>query len=222
MKPDTLHILAVADYPTLYDEGKLITKLYDQVDCIVSCGDLPFEYLADLNKAYDAPVFFIRGNHDIRTDAPVPDGCTDIHMKLQQFKGITIIGLEGSRWYNGGRYQYSEAQMGQMVRSLKGALKRHKPLDIVIAHAPPRHIHDAEDQCHQGFEAYLKLIKRHNPAFFLHGHIHRQFTASRERITDTGSTRVINCCGHYYIEYQVKKKVHETAFQSFEETQHAE
>ena len=33
-------------------------------------------------------------------------------------------------------------------------------MDIIITHAPPRHIHDAEDQCHRGFESFQHLIDR--------------------------------------------------------------
>ena len=34
------------------------------VDLIVACGDLPFEYLAHLTTALDAPLVFVPGNHD--------------------------------------------------------------------------------------------------------------------------------------------------------------
>jgi len=214
--PEAVHILAVSDYPTLYEDGKIKTDLAEEVDCIVSCGDLPFEYLDELNKAFDAPVYFVRGNHDIRTDTPIPDGCVDIHMKLQQFKGLNILGLAGSHWYNGGPNQYTDSQMRHIVRKMKGTIRRNLPLDIIITHAPPRNIHDGEDLCHRGFEAYRRLIARYTPAYLFHGHIHQHFPADDDRITSFGETKVINCCGYFLMEYAAKNRTPANEVESFE------
>jgi Icc-related predicted phosphoesterase len=75
-----------------------------------------------------------------------------------------------------------------------------KGVDIVITHAPPRHIHDAEDPCHQGFECYVKFINRFVPRYFVHGHIHAHFSDDSQRITLVGETRVVNTFAHYQFE----------------------
>lgn len=170
------------------------------VDLIVSCGDLPPEYLAGLVRAGTAPLFYVRGNHDIRYDAAPPRGCTDIHLRTMRVDGLNILGIEGSRWYNGGPHQYTEAEMRWRLFLLRPTLWWRRGVDIVVTHAPPRFIHDAEDPCHRGFRTYLRFIERYRPMVFLHGHIHRQFTSFAERVTRVGDTRVINCYGHTVID----------------------
>lgn len=195
-----MKILAVADYPILFQNNQIKTEGFTQVDLILSCGDLPLEYLSALSSAFDAPLYFVKGNHDIRVDAVTPDGCKDIHAKLVQFKGINILGLEGCRWYNGGPHQYKEEQMRRIVSRLKGELRRRGGIDIIITHAAPRYIHDGEDQCHQGFKCFRSLIRKYKPLYFLHGHIHDNFPDPSGRITRMQNTSIVNCCGYYYIE----------------------
>ena len=61
-----MKLLAVSDVvePSLhkdFDRAK-----FPDVDLIVSCGDLPPEYLSFLATAFDAPMVYVKGNHDIR------------------------------------------------------------------------------------------------------------------------------------------------------------
>jgi Icc-related predicted phosphoesterase len=95
--------------------------------------------------------------------------------------------------------------MQRMVRDLGSRIRRRKrPLDIVITHAPPRGIHDAEDLCHQGFEAFRWLIQKFNPRFFIHGHIHRPFDSDADRVTVVNRTRVINAYGHHLLSIRTE------------------
>jgi len=185
-----VRILAVSDFAAPAPQAG--------VDLILSCGDLPPERLAELRRTLDAPVYFVRGNHDLRLRAEDPEGCVNLHGRLVSYRGVRIAGFEGSRWYNGGPFQYTEAQMRQLTRRLRRAPRAG--VDIVIAHAPPRHIHDREDPCHQGFEAFGRLIARYSPAYFLHGHVHAAFSQPGERVTAVGGTRVVNCSGCYLFE----------------------
>ena len=197
-----MKILAVSDFVEPLQCNRSHSGKFSDVELIVSCGDLPPDYLSTLSKAFNAPLYYIRGNHDIRYDSSSPQGCIDIHAHVVPFAALTILGLQGSHWYNGGPLQYTEAQMRQMIRYLRPQLRRYKPLDIVVTHAPPRHIHDAEDPCHMGFQSYRRLIDRYRPRYFLHGHIHRRFTDPSNRITQIGRTRVINCSGYYLLEVE--------------------
>lgn len=170
------------------------------IDIIVGCGDLPPEYLSSLRNFYDAPLIYVLGNHDIRHKTTHPVGCTNIDRKLFRTNGISAVGFSGSRWYNGGYFQYSEKQMSHFVKKMRFTLWRNSGVDIIITHAPPRYIHDAEDLCHRGFRIFRWFIEKYKPRYFLHGHIHAHFETDQERITKVGSTSIINCYGYYVLE----------------------
>jgi Icc-related predicted phosphoesterase len=196
-----MKILAVSDFIEPLSSDLLKGNIFSDVQLIISCGDLPPDYLSALSKAFSAPLYYIRGNHDIRYESSPPKNCYDIHAQVVSFGKLSILGLEGSHWYNGRSLQYSEAQMRQIVRFLRPRLRRQRNLDMVITHAPPRHIHDGEDPCHRGFQVFRRLIDRYQPKYFLHGHIHRRFDDPESRVTRIGRTRVINCSGYYLFEY---------------------
>ena len=195
-----MKILTVSDReePWLFaKENELLLK---GIDLILSCGDLAPEYLSRLSFRTGAPLYFIKGNHDIRYASSPPAGCVDVHAKIVRFHSYNILGLEGSRWYNGGPNQYTEAHMRRTLWLLRPSLWRNKGVDIVISHAPPRHIHDAEDQCHRGFKSFHWLVRKYAPKYFIHGHIHRTFNSPAERITMLKGTRVVNTFGYYLFE----------------------
>ncbi len=195
-----MRVLCVSDIVLPQLERDFDPDRLGSIDLVISCGDLPPEYLRFLRGAIDAPLYYVRGNHDIRYgDAPVM-GCTNLHGRIVRHGRIKLLGLEGSRWYNGGPVQYTEGQMQRLVWLLRPRLWVHKGVDLIVTHAPPRHIHDAEDLCHRGFKVYRKLIQWCNPRFFLHGHIHASFTDDAHRSTLVGRTQIINCFGHYLLE----------------------
>ena len=196
-----MKILAVSDFIEPLSSDLLRGNIFSDVQLIISCGDLPPDYLSALSRAFAAPLYYVKGNHDLRYESSPPKNGFDIHAQLVPFGDLTILGLEGSHWYNGRPLQYTEAQMRQIVRFLRPRLRRSKHLDMVVAHAPPRCIHDTDDPCHRGFQVFRRLINRYQPKYFLHGHIHRRFDEPEQRITRIGRTRVINCSGCYLFEY---------------------
>jgi Icc-related predicted phosphoesterase len=127
-------------------------------------------------------------------------GCTSVDRRLIILGGKKVVGFSGSRWYNGNINQYTEEQMGGFIRKLRFTLWRNKGLDVVLTHAPPRHIHDAEDLCHRGFRSFRGFIDKYRPRHFLHGHIHALFHSEEERRTSLDSTQVINCYGYHLLE----------------------
>jgi Icc-related predicted phosphoesterase len=197
----SMKILAVSDFIEPLHCNLLENSALSDVQLIVSCGDLPPDYLSALSKAFAAPLYYIRGNHDNRYESSPPKNCFNIHAQVVSFGDLSILGLEGSHWYNGRPLQYTEAEMRQIIRFLRPRLRRQRTIDMVITHAPPRHIHDAEDPCHRGFQVFRRLIDRYRPKYFLHGHIHRRFDDPGQRITRIAQTRVINCSGYYVFEY---------------------
>jgi len=175
---------------------------FADIDLIFSCGDLPPEYLSRLVHYLKAPLYYVRGNHDIRYNDKPPEGGNDLHGRLERFQGLNILGLEGSHWYNGGPHQYTERQMRSIIRRLRPTLWWRGGVDVVVTHAPPRHVHDAEDPCHRGFECFRRLINKYHPGYFLHGHIHTNFSNSADRVTTVNSTKVVNAYGYYLLEIE--------------------
>ena len=172
------------------------------VDLILACGDLPPEYLNRLTTIFQTPLYYVLGNHDIRDYSTLLYGCTDLNARLVNYKGINLLGLEGSRWYNGGAHQYTESQMWVNLLKLKPRIWWGGGIDIIITHAPPRFINDAEDPCHKGFRSFHGLIRRYRPAYFIHGHIHKLFTDPSERITVDSDTKVVNTYGYHLLEIE--------------------
>ncbi|MBW1636136.1 MAG: metallophosphoesterase [Deltaproteobacteria bacterium] len=196
-----MNILIVADTVTekLLDQNKGGPFLQD-ISLILSCGDLPPEYLSSLTFRYDVPLLFILGNHDLRYTSSPPAACRNIHQQLVSFDNLKIVGFSGSRWYNGGVNQYTESQMSRFIAKMRFTLWRNGTPDLILSHAPPRHINDAEDLCHRGFRGFRKFIDKYSPPYFLHGHIHTLFKNNSERITTVNSTQVINCYGFYVLK----------------------
>jgi hypothetical protein len=234
-----MKILAVSDTIDKSLYPKVDHHKFPHLDLIISCGDLPPEYLSFLSSAFQVPLCYVRGNHDIRYDSKPPVGCVDMHCRLERFGGVKILGIEGSMWYNGGPNQYTESQMKKILRGLWWKIWWHKGVDMVITHAPPRHIHDAEDLCHRGFSCFRQLVNRYCPRYFLHGHIHHQFEDPAHRITMENQTKIINVCGAYIfdikqnefseeisfykkIKQSIKKSPEEDKVKSFREIQQTE
>ena len=197
-----MRILTVSDRvePVLSDREA--PSRFPGVELILSCGDLPPEYLSFLRGIFGVPLYYVLGNHDIRYESTRPLGCMDLHAKLVRFQGIRLLGLEGSRWYNGGPQQYSEREMKRIIWGLRPKLWIGKGLDIILTHAPPRHIHDEEDQCHRGFRSFRWLVDKYSPRYFIHGHTHALFTDPSERITTLNQTKVINSYGYFIFDIE--------------------
>jgi Icc-related predicted phosphoesterase len=197
-----MKILTVSDRVEPVLTTEFDPERFARIDLILSCGDLPPEYLSFLADALHAPCFYVKGNHDIRYESKPPKGCTDLHAKLVRFQGIRLLGLEGSRWYNGGPQQYSERDMKRIIWGLRPKLWIGKGLDIILTHAPPRHIHDEEDLCHRGFRSFRWLVEKYSPRYFIHGHTHALFTDPSERITTVNQTKVINSYGYFIFDIE--------------------
>ena len=205
MNAPRMKILTISDRvePILYNQFE--PDRFADIDLILACGDLPPEYLSFIRARLNAPLFFVRGNHDIRHDAKPPDGCLNIDNRIARHQGLNILGLEGSHWYNGGPHQYTEIEMRRKIMRLRPLIWWKGGVDIVITHAPPRHVHDGPDRCHRGFESFHWLIQKYTPMYFIHGHIHADFTDPAQRMTVMSQTRVVNTYGFFMIEIDNEK-----------------
>jgi uncharacterized protein len=74
----TVKILAISDVvePVLY--GASLSSYTDGVEAVISCGDLPFEYLEYVITFSGAPLYYVRGNHDPDEEKGVPAGCISL------------------------------------------------------------------------------------------------------------------------------------------------
>src|SRR5438093_2983758 len=104
-------ILAVADEVDELLYGDRLPTL--KPDLVLSCGDLPFDYLEYLVSRMDVPLLYVPGNHDpslrppdttwtplraidLERPAPGPQGCVNIDGRLLEVRGLRIAGLGGS------------------------------------------------------------------------------------------------------------------------------
>jgi hypothetical protein len=185
---------------------------FHDVDVILSCGDLPLDYMEYLvTRIGKGTLFYVNGNHvqkqvlqtngTFKTEA---EGCINIHRRIVNHKGLLIGGLEGSMEYNQGPHQYSELHMRALARMMGPALlynrlRYGRDVDIMISHAAPRGIHDEPDRCHRGFRTFLRFMRRHRPLYWLHGHIHI-YRPDTVRVTRYLDTTVVNAFEYQLIE----------------------
>lgn len=196
-----IKILFISDEasPALWDYFE--PSRLEGIDLIISCGDLPPQYLSFLATFFVGPVLYIYGNHDdCYLDTP-PDGCTCIDGQVYEFEGIRIAGLGGSMRYRHGNFQYTERQMLFRTMKLQYQICRHRGLDILISHAPAYGINDGEDLPHMGFRCFHRLLEKYRPRYFVHGHMHFSYNHSQKRISMYQDTTIINACERYVLEY---------------------
>ena len=204
-----MKILTISDEecPALWDyytPGKL-----DDYDLILSCGDLNAKYLSFLVTMAKCPVLYVPGNHDVTYHLSPPEGCDCIDDHLVTFNGVRILGLGGCRKYHPGPHQYTENQMRLRIAKLRWKLWRAGGVDIVVTHAPPEGLGDADDIAHWGFTALRELIDRYQPKYLVHGHVHISYGYNIPREIDHNGTKVINAYERYVIEIpegQYKRK----------------
>jgi Icc-related predicted phosphoesterase len=195
-------ILAVSD--------EVVDRLYNtrilqncrDIELILGCGDLPYEYLEFLVTVLNVPLLYVPGNHDpqYREDnsATRAEGCVNLDRHLVQVKGLSLAGLGGSIRYTPGHpNQYSQPEMyGRVISILPEVIwnrfRTGKGLDIIIAHSPARGIHDDSDPAHTGFSAFLDIIRVFKPRYFLHGHTLVYKGNLLPTVTQVGRTTVIN------------------------------
>jgi hypothetical protein len=208
-------VLAVADE---VDEAFYGDKLISlRPELVLSCGDLPFDYLEYLVSRLDVPLLYVPGNHDpslrpadttwtpLQAETPAlgPQGCQNIDGRLVEVQGLRIAGLGGSLRYRRGANQYSQAEMRRRALNLElwirlKRVRRGRKLDILVTHAPPFGIAQAQDAAHTGFVALVRLIRTFQPILAVHGHVHPYGRTQPEQLI--GATRIVNAVPARLIE----------------------
>jgi len=167
---------------------------------IISCGDLKPQYLSFLVTMTHVPLLYVHGNHDGRYEKTPPEGCDCIEDKLIVYKGLRILGLGGSQLYSGDPHQYTESEMRWRIFKLWWKIHKHKGVDVVVSHAAPAGVGDADDYAHRGFESFLKFIDKYHPKYWIHGHVHMNYGVDMVRVNSYNGTKVINAYERYVLE----------------------
>ena len=70
-----MKILVVSDIESNYIWDFFDKANFEDVDCVISCGDLKASYLSFLVTMLAVPVFYVHGNHDTQYLEKPPEGC---------------------------------------------------------------------------------------------------------------------------------------------------
>jgi predicted phosphodiesterase len=197
-----VRLLAIADEVAEPLWGSALEEL--RPDVIVSCGDLPFEYLENLVSRSNKPLLYVPGNHDpdLRRQErfqlpppldlpPGPAGCVSVDGRVEEAAGLRIAGLGGSVRYRPGPNQYTQRQMMARARRLAFRVWRTRvQVDVLITHSPPAGHGDSEDAPHHGFTALEWLVRRLSPRYLIHGHVN--VYGPRRAVPPIGRTEIVN------------------------------
>ncbi|HUE97761.1 MAG TPA: metallophosphoesterase [Anaerolineales bacterium] len=205
-----MKILAVSD--------EVVERLYSlcssghfrEIELILGCGDLPYQYLENLLTFLNIPLFYVPGNHDPNYNPENAlahvEGGSNLDLKLIRFKKFLIGGFGGSVLYRpDGTNQHSQTEaylraFRMLPRLLLNKVNYGRSLDILITHSPPLGIHDEETQSHQGLKAINWLIRVAKPRYHFHGHTHFQRRNLSPSETIHGLTKIVNVFPYKIIE----------------------
>ena len=196
-----MKVLVVADeesryYYDYYKPGRL-----DDIELIISCGDLSRTYLEFLVTLGNCPLLYVCGNHDDTFADHPPEGCVCIEDTVFLYRGLRFAGLGGSyRYRPDGIYMYTEKQMARRIRKLWWKIRKNKGIDVLVTHAPAFGLGDLDTLPHRGFRCFLKFLKKYRPRYMLHGHVHRNYGFKIPVTQKYLGTTIINACGAYLLD----------------------
>ena len=195
-----MRILAIADV----EDDLLVARLEHaergRYDLVVSCGDLSAGYLDCVATLANAPLAYVRGNHDVRYEDDPHLGGTNLDGRIEEFGGLRFAGLEGSLDYREGIVGYNQAQMRRRVVALGLRAALTGGIDVLVTHAPARGHGDLPDPPHQGFDAFNGLLDWVHPRLMLHGHVHLNYGVIERERTHPSGTRLVNAYGWHEVE----------------------
>lgn len=201
-----MRILAIADIESKYLWDYYEKSKLENIDLILSAGDLSATYLEFLATMAKCPVLYVHGNHDTGYQKKPPEGCVCVDDSYYVYKGVRILGLGGSMCYNYGAFQYTEKEMSHRIFKLGPKLFFNRGFDILLTHSPAKGIHDGEDLPHQGFNCLRKLLIRYKPELFIHGHVHMNYGRGFKREDTFMETKVINAFERHIIDIDFKNE----------------
>lgn len=195
-----MRILAIADAEDDVLASQLSGKSLGRFDLVVSCGDLGPAYLDFVATMANAPLAYVRGNHDVGYDDDFAMGGINLDGRIEQIGGLRFAGLEGSLDYREGIVGYSQGEMSRKAAKLGLRAALTGGIDVLVTHAPAKGYGDLPDGPHQGFDAFNGLLNWVHPKLMLHGHVHLDYgMIARERVHQSGA-RLVNAFRWHVIE----------------------
>ncbi|MBR4949530.1 MAG: metallophosphoesterase, partial [Clostridia bacterium] len=190
----TMKILVISDV-----ESKLLLDHYEEnhledIELILSAGDLSYSYLQDVKSNIKAPLYFVKGNH-YEFKLKLFDR-EFIEWKCLEFKGIRIAGI-GCCIHD---EIVSEEEMEKLLDKLYKKIKKKNGVDIVVSHFPLMDYGDGSDGTHKGYSAIKDFIIKIKPKYFIYGHNHLNY-GRNERIEYLEDTILINAYEKYVFDY---------------------
>lgn len=170
-------------------DDKLELGTLHQPDFVLFLGDVPRHVIQDVDERFTCPKFGVLGNHD---GLDYFDGTSvlNLHGNVVQADGITFAGFGGSPRYNEWKddVQFTEDEA-------RAFFDQVGYVDVFLAHSNAKGIGTVREErvienplddfmyrqrrtgvgtAHDGFQAVTDYIERAQPAYFLHGHIHKE------------------------------------------------
>jgi hypothetical protein len=185
--------------PTLTDARN--REAMGSIDLILGCGDLDFDELAYVADSFNAPMVYVRGNHDSELKWGDAAGYCPVPMPSSAVTKRAGLAIGGLSWPVMHGRECARSERGAWTQALGMAvrrIRRAEPL-IVISHVPPAGAGDVPtDAYHRGFKGYAWLLRRLEPRLWLHGHT--PLASTSEWHVLAGSTEVVNVTGAVLIE----------------------
>ena len=212
-----IKILSLSDEVDALIYSPRVGVLFQDVDVVIGCGDLPGEYLDYVVCHINKPLYYVEGNHvqvDNEGKALVGSnlhGGLDLHHKVKRYpiqgKQLLLAGVAGSLEYHGGPYHFSQTAMWLHVFRLLPGLWHNRVrygryLDLFVTHAPPWGIHDQPDLPHRGIKAFHWFDRVFQPRYHIHGHIHYYHPDTVIK-TQLGKTTILNTFRYKKIEFDL-------------------
>jgi hypothetical protein len=201
-------ILAVADEVDESLDSMATRQRLGALDLLVGCGDLPVDYLQFVTDAFNAPLVYVRGNHDVGGSWATGDA-TGLHLPEPMADGVpetdgglTLVGFNGIPFHGGGGLQRSD------VTIWRAALRAWTRLRLAggqlpvlpISHVAPRGINDGPDRMHRGSVPLRWLANRLRPPLWLHGHTTLVTRRLEDRAVRRNGTIFYNAAGATVVE----------------------
>jgi Icc-related predicted phosphoesterase len=187
-----MNILLVADLHEL--SKKRIQQQIDScynINAVISLGDTPADTLKLIkNRFPSVPTIGVLGNHDYMETLEHAQ-VQDANQRLKYIGSVKVTGLHGSLDYKQATFpSYSQFESLDAIENMVKS-------DIFICHASPYSIHDDRlSASHGGLMGSLQYIKRFQPKYCLHGHMHERAE------TVYNNTHIIGVYGIEILNYE--------------------
>ena len=177
-------ILVISDFENYQYFESNFESLQD-VDFVISCGDLSIAYLYKIQKILNKPLYFLYGNHV--ENKLIHHNIKYVGNKMIDVCGLKIAGIDG----------IEATDSKKIIKSTKRLLKKGKNIDILVTHNPTKGLGDGSGY-HVGSDCFKELYNSLSVKIHFYGHYHLNYGGTREILYN--GVRVINAYDHYIME----------------------